>query len=57
MGHFLSSVYGEDQVKRQTSGTAIPLLTAKNLGEIMVPMPSNRDVDLFAQLVEASGST
>ena len=52
--YFLSSVYGEDQVKRQTSGTAIPLLTAKNLGEIMVPMPSNRDLDLFAQLVEAS---
>ena len=58
MGHylwyFLTSAYGEAQIKRAARGTSVPLLTAGSMAEIMVPMPSTRDLDLFARLVEAS---
>lgn len=58
MGHylwyFLTSAYGEAQIKRKARGTSVPLLTAKSMAEIMVPIPSTRELDLFAQLVEAS---
>ncbi len=58
MGHYLwyylTSSYGAAQISRQTMGSAVPLLTARNLGQVMVPMPSPRDLDQFAQLVEAS---
>lgn len=58
MGHylwyFLTSAYGEAQIQRAARGTSVPLLTAGSMAEIMVPMPSTREVDLFARLVEAS---
>ena len=58
MGHylwyFLTSAYGEAQIKRAARGTSVPLLTAGSMAEIMVPIPSTRELDLFAQLVEAS---
>lgn len=58
MGHylwyFLTSAYGEAQIKRAARGTSVPLLTAGSMAEIKVPMPSARELDLFARLVEAS---
>ena len=58
MGHYLwyylTSSHGASQIRRQAMGSAVPLLTAKGLGQVLVPMPSPRCVDLFAQLVEAS---
>ena len=58
MGHylwyFLTSAYGEAQIKGAARGTSVPLLTARSMARILVPMPSARELDLFAQLVEAS---
>lgn len=58
MGHFLwyylTSGYGVAQIRRRTSGAALPMVTARNLAQVMVPTPSLRELDIFAQLVEAS---
>ena len=58
MGHylwyFLTSAYGEARIRRATRGTSVPLLTAGSMAEIMAPMPSTGELDLFARLVEAS---
>lgn len=58
MGHFLwyylTSAYGIAQIGRQSMGSALPTLTARNLAKVMVPSPGSRHLDLFAQLVEAS---
>lgn len=58
MGHylwyFLTSAFGEAQIKGAARGTSVPLLTAGSMARILVPVPSARELDLFAQLVEAS---
>ena len=41
-------------VKRLMVGAIVTLLFARNLGEIEVPVPSPRELDLVARLVEAS---
>lgn len=58
MGHylwcFLTSAFGEVQIRRAARGATVPVLTAGSMAEVMVPVPSTRELDLFAQLVEAS---
>ena len=59
MGHwlwyFLTSAHGRAQLaKRMTVSTTTTLLSAKNLGEVEVPLPSPRELDLVARLVGAS---
>ena len=59
MGHYLyyylSSTFGRRQIARHlTVGTRFPLISARSLGEIQMPLPSERELDLIAQLVEAS---
>ena len=59
MGHwlwyFLSSSHGKAQLARRMNVTStITSLSAKNLGEVQIPVPSDRDLDAIAQLVEAS---
>ena len=59
MGHFLyyylSSTFGRRQIaKHQTVGNRFPLLSARSLEEIQVPLPSARELGLIARLVEAS---
>ena len=59
MGHwlwyFLTSAHGRAQIaQRITVSATITSLSARSLGEIEVPMPSERDLDMVAHLVEAS---
>ena len=59
MGHwlwyFLASAHGRAQLaKRITVTTTLKSLSARNLGEVEVSMPSTRDLDTVARLVEAS---
>ena len=59
MGHwlwyFLTSTHGRAQLaRRMTVSATITSLSATNLGEIEVPVPSRRELDLVVQLVEAS---
>lgn len=59
MGHWLwyclTSSLGRTQIaKRMTASATLKTLSAKNLGEVQVPVPSLRDLDAVAQLVEAS---
>ena len=59
MGHwlwyFLSSSHGKAQLaRRMTTGTAITFLSARNLGEVDVPVPSPHELDALARIVEAS---
>ncbi len=59
MGHwlwyFLTSAHGKAQLARRlTTGTAITFLSKRNLGELDVPVPSPRDLDALARIVEAS---
>ena len=59
MGHwlwyFLSSSHGRARLtKRMNVTSTITSLSAKNLGEVQIPVPSDRDLDAIAQLVEAS---
>ncbi len=59
MGHwlwyFLTSAHGRAQLaKRMTVSATITSLSASSLGEIEVPVPSERDLDAVARLVEAS---
>ena len=61
MGHwlwyFLTSTYGRAQIeKRLTVSSTVTSLSASSLGEIEVPMPSQRELNLVARLVEASES-
>ena len=59
MGHwvwyFLTSSHGRAQLtKRMNVTSTITSLSARNLGEVQIPVPSDRDLDMIAQLVEAS---
>ena len=59
MGHWLwyclTSSLGRMQLaKRMTVSATLKSLSAKNLGEVQVPVPSPRDLDAVARLVEAS---
>ncbi len=59
MGHwlwyFLTSAHGRAQIaRRMTVSATITSLSARSLGEIEVPVPSERDLDAVARLVEAS---
>ena len=59
MGHwlwyFLTSTHGRAQLAKQmTVSATVTSLSARSLGEIEVPVPSPRDLDLVARLVEAS---
>ena len=61
MGHwlwyFLTSTYGRAQIeKRLTVSSTVTSLSASSLGEIEVPMPTQRELNLVARLVEASES-
>ena len=61
MGHwlwyFLTSAHGRAQLaKRITVSSTLKSLSARNLGEVEVPVPSPRDLDTVARLVEASES-
>ena len=59
MGHwlwyFLTSSHGRAQLAKRMNVTAtITSLSAKNLGEVQIPLPSARELDTIARLVEAS---
>ena len=59
MGHwlwyFLTSAHGRAQLaKRITVSSTLKSLSARNLGEVEVPVPSSLDLDTVARLVEAS---
>ena len=59
MGHwlwyFLTSAHGRAQLARQaTVSASLKSLSAKSLSEIEVPVPSARELDAVARLVEAS---
>ncbi len=58
MGHYLwyylTSAYGQAQIRRAARGTSVPLLTAGSMAKVMVPTPSTRELDIFARVVEAS---
>ena len=59
MGHwlwyFLTSALGQEQLARRMTVTAsLKSLSAKSLGEIEVPVPSVRELNAVARLVEAS---
>ena len=59
MGHwlwyFLTSSRGKAQlVRRMTATATLKSLSARNLGEVEVPVPTYRDMDKVAHLVEAS---
>ena len=59
MGHylwyFLTSGHGRTQLARRvTTTTTIASLSARDLGEIEFPLPSPRELDAIAELVEAS---
>ena len=61
MGHwlwyYLTSAHGRAQLaKRITVSATLKSLSARNLGEVEVPVPSPRDLDTVARLVEASES-
>ena len=59
MGHwlyyFLASVYGQAQLAKRIAVNATSLsLSAKSLGEVKVPVPPARRLDLMARLIESS---
>ncbi len=59
MGHwlwyFLTSSNGQAQLaKRMNVTSTITSLSARNLGEVQIPVPSDRKLDGIARLVEAS---
>ena len=61
MGHwlwyYLSSAHGRVQLTRRLTVTAsLKSLSARSLGEIEVPVPTARELDTVARLVEASES-
>ena len=53
--YYLSSAHGKVRLEnRMTVSSTLKSLSAKSLGEIEVPVPSDRDLDAMARLVEAS---
>ena len=55
--YYLSSAHGRAQVARRLTVTAsLKSLSARSLGEIEVPVPTARELDAVARLVEASES-
>ena len=59
MGHWLwycltSSLGRRQLAKRMTVSATLRSLSARNLGEVRVPVPSPRDLNAVARLVEAS---
>ena len=59
MGHwlwyFLTSSQGRAQlIKRLVVSATVTTLSAKSLGEVEIPLPSGRELDAVARLVEAS---
>ena len=59
MGHWLwcvlASSYGRAQIERRLTVSATVIsLSARSLGEIDIPVPSARDLDAVARLMEAS---
>lgn len=53
--YFLTSSYGRGQVEARLSTTStIASLTARNLGEVPVPPPPDRELHALAKLVQAS---
>ena len=53
--YYLTSSIGRTQLaRRMTASASLKSLSAKNLGEVQVPVPSPRDLDTVARLVEAS---
>ena len=59
MGHwlwyFLSSAHGRAQLaKRLTVSAIVTSLSARSLSEVEAPVPSPRELDIVARLVEAS---
>ncbi len=53
--YYLTSSIGRMQLaRRMTASATLKSLSARNLGEVQVPVPSPRDLDTVAQLVEAS---
>ena len=59
MGHwlyyFLASAYGQAQLAKRIAVNATSLsLSAKSLGEVEVPVPPARRLDLMARLIESS---
>ena len=53
--YFLTSSRGRAQIaRRMTVSATITSLSARSLGEVEVPVPSSRELDKLAQLVEAS---
>ena len=61
MGHwlwyFLTSAHGRAQIaQRITVSATVTSLSARSLGEVEIPMPSERNLDAVARLVEVSES-
>ena len=59
MGHYLwywlTSSWGQAQLKRRLTTTAtVTALSATNLGEVELPIPSPQELDRIARLVEVS---
>ena len=55
ISYFLTSAHGRAQLaRRMTVGASITSLSARNLGEVEVPVPSTRQLDSIVRLVEAS---
>ena len=59
MGHWLwyclTSSHGRAQLaRRMTVSATLKSLSARNLGEIQVPVPSPRELDTVARLIEAA---
>ena len=59
MGHwlwyFLSSTHGKSQIyRRLTVNATVTSLSAANLSKVQVPVPSPRELELIARLVESS---
>ena len=53
--YYLTSAHGRAQLaKRMTVSATLKSLSAKSLGEIELPVPSARDLDTVARVVEAS---
>lgn len=53
--YYLTSFIGRTQLTRRTMASAtFKSLSARNLGEVQVPVPSPRDLDTIARLMEAS---
>ena len=53
--YFLNSTYGKAQLaRRMVQTTTITSLSARNLGDIEIPIPSARQLDALARLAEAA---